>query len=196
MKSHKMLHIAHNQLPKIAISIGDLNGVGIEIALRAHNKIKKLCNPIYCINKSMLQQSAALLDIQVPNDFLIHSVNGKFKIKPGKITKKAGQYSFDLFLDAVNLAKEKKADAIVTLPIHKEAWSKAGIHYVGHTDALRDIFKKDAIMMLGCNKMFVALYTEHIPLKDVPKQIKTKKLTEFLIDFYSSVILGSSTDHS
>jgi 4-hydroxythreonine-4-phosphate dehydrogenase len=59
--------------------------------------------------------------------------------------------------------------------------------YVGHTDMLRDIFKKDAIMMLGCEKMYVALYTEHTPLKQVPKEIKTKKIIRFLIDFYKSI---------
>ncbi|MFY4820608.1 4-hydroxythreonine-4-phosphate dehydrogenase, partial [Aliarcobacter butzleri] len=29
------------ELPKIAISIGDLNGIGIEIALKCHNEISK-----------------------------------------------------------------------------------------------------------------------------------------------------------
>ncbi len=36
--------------PRIAVSIGDLNGVGIEIALKAHKEVSKLCVPIYCIN--------------------------------------------------------------------------------------------------------------------------------------------------
>jgi len=58
----------------------------------------------------------------------------------------------------------------------------AGIKYKGHTDLLRDYFKKDAIMMLGCEKMFVALYTEHIPLKDVPAHIKKEKLLNFFLD--------------
>ena len=41
-------------------------------------------------------------------------------------------------------------------------------------------------MMLGCNKLFVALYTEHIALKEVPKQLKKKRLTNFLMQFYQS----------
>lgn len=72
------------------------------------------------------------------------------------------------------------------MPIHKKAWEKADIHYVGHTDALRDIFAQNAIMMLGCEELFVALYTEHIPLKSVAKQIKVQKLTQFFLDFYTS----------
>ena len=33
-------------LPKIAISVGDLNGIGIEIALKCHEEISKICKPI------------------------------------------------------------------------------------------------------------------------------------------------------
>ena len=53
--------------PNIAISIGDLNGVGIEIALKAHEEISKLCNPIYCINQKLLTQAAKLLNIKKPS---------------------------------------------------------------------------------------------------------------------------------
>jgi 4-hydroxythreonine-4-phosphate dehydrogenase len=53
---------------------------------------------------------------------------------------------------------------------------------------LRDIFKKNAIMMLGCEKMFVALFTEHIPLKDVVSKIKLNDLKRFFLDFYRSEI--------
>ncbi len=173
-------------MKKVAVSIGDLNGIGIEIALKAHDKIKKWVNPIYCINEKMLKKAAKLLNIKIPEDFKIYEVPGDFEITPGKIDKKSGKYSFDSFISAINLAKEKKADAITTLPIHKESWAKAGINYKGHTEVLRDIFKKNAIMMLGCPKMYVALFTEHIPLKKVAENIKKEKLFEFLIDFYKS----------
>jgi len=70
------------------------------------------------------------------------------------------------------------------LPIHKKAWELAGVGYKGHTDALRDFFDAKAIMMLGCEKMYVALFTEHIPLEQVASSIKQKALTQFLLDFY------------
>jgi len=73
------------------------------------------------------------------------------------------------------------------MPIHKEAWMLAGINYKGHTDLLRKYFKQDAIMMLGCPEMFVALYTEHIPLKDVAKAIEYTKLKKFFIDFTNAI---------
>ena len=85
------------------------------------------------------------------------------------------------------MADLKKVDAICTLPIHKKAWELAGVHYKGHTDALRDFFDADAIMMLGCDEMYVALFTEHIPLKEVAGSINEKRLTKFLLDFYKTV---------
>lgn len=173
--------------PTIAISVGDLNGVGIELALLNHEKITSLCQPIYCINQTLLQQATALLNIAVPSDFSTYETQGEFKIVPAKVCEQSGKYSFDSFVDAIKLTQAKKAQAVVTLPINKESWSKAQIAYKGHTDFLRDYFKKDAIMMLGCPKMFVALYTEHTALKNVPSLIQIPKLVNFLLDFYECV---------
>lgn len=173
--------------PKIAISIGDLNGIGIEIALKAHEQISKICKPIYCINKQMLKLACKELNVDIPKDFKTFNTKGEFNIKPGLVSKKSGKYSFDSFMDAIKLADKKEVDAICTLPINKEAWNKAKISYKGHTEVLRDYFGKNAIMMLGCKKMFVGLFTEHIPLKKVPKRITEDDLTTFLIDFQKSV---------
>ncbi len=174
-------------MKKIAISIGDLNGVGLEIALKAHEEISKICQPIYCINKKMLLQGSKLLDIKIPKDFEIYQTSGYFEITPSQISEKAGLYSFNSFIDAVNLAKEKKVDAISTLPINKESWGKAGLNFKGHTEVLRHIFQKDAIMMLGNGDLNVALFTEHIPLKYIAKNIQKNKLVKFFNDFYNSV---------
>lgn len=174
-------------MKKVAISLGDPNGIGIEIALRSHTTISELCKPIYCIDKQTLHKASKQLELPIPKDFKIFGKYNKVTINPGTVKKDAGKFSYLSFLTAINLAKQNKVDAICTLPIHKEAWAKAGINYVGHTDMLRDIFQKNAIMMLGCEKMFVALFTEHIPLKKVPKHIKTNNLTSFLIDLYNSL---------
>lgn len=172
---------------KIAISIGDLNGIGIEIAFKSHEKISKLCEPIYCINNKMLKKAAKELKLEIPENFNITKTKGDFEIKPGIVTKKSGKFSYDSFMDAINLADKKEVDAICTLPINKEAWSKADIKYKGHTEVLRDYFGKNAIMMLGCKKMFVGLFTEHIPLRKVAKKVNEKDLTQFLIDYYNNV---------
>jgi len=101
-------------MKKVAISIGDLNGIGIQLALENHNTISK------------------------------------------KVIPKSGAYAYASFIKAVELARNKEVDAICTLPIHKKAWELTGVKYKGHTDALRDFFDAEAIMMLGCSKMYVA----------------------------------------
>ncbi|MDR3346473.1 MAG: 4-hydroxythreonine-4-phosphate dehydrogenase, partial [Campylobacteraceae bacterium] len=169
-------------MKKIAISIGDLNGIGLEIALRAHDEIKSLCEPIYCVNETMLQWGAALLGLSVPMDFKsIECMDEHFEIAAGSVNEKSGKASFDSFCAAVALVKSQNADALVTLPINKEAWNRAGVVYKGHTDALEDMTGEEAVMMLGCEKLFVMLFTHHIPLEKVSERVKTKALSKFLI---------------
>jgi len=172
---------------KIAISIGDLNGIGIQLALENHDTISKLITPLYCIDNTMLAQAAEKLSLAIPRDFqTIENIAPSFDIEAGVVSEDSGRYAFSSFTTAVALAREKRVDAICTLPIHKKAWELAGVDYKGHTDALRDFFDAEAIMMLGCNEMYVALFTEHIPLKEVASSINEKALTRFLLDFYKT----------
>ena len=174
-------------LKKVAISIGDLNGIGIQLALENHHKVSTIVDPMYCIDREMLQQASEKLKLIIPENFqTIEKVAPAFNIQPGTVSKESGEYAYESFKKAVIMADLKKVDAICTLPIHKKAWELAGVSYKGHTDALRDFFDAEAIMMLGCDKMYVALFTEHIPLKEVAGSINEKELTRFLLDFYKT----------
>ena len=180
-------------MKKIVISVGDLNGIGIQLALENHKYIKTFIEPLYSIDKEMLKQASKLLDIAVPSDFkcienLKSPIAPYFQIEPSTVTKESGNYAFASFKKAVELTKNREVDGVMTLPIHKKAWELAGVSYKGHTDALRDFFKADAIMMLGCEKMYVALYTEHIPLQEVSLEVQNvSKLSSFLINFYHAI---------
>ena len=174
-------------MKKVAISIGDLNGIGIQLALENHSHISNIVEPIYCIEKDMLAQAIDKLQLDMPQNFqTIENIAPYFTIEAGMVSKESGAYAFASFKRAVELARDDKVDAITTLPIHKKAWELAGITYKGHTDALRDFFATKAIMMLGCEKMFVALFTEHIPLKEVASSINEENLTRFMLDFYKT----------
>ncbi|HIP62183.1 MAG TPA: 4-hydroxythreonine-4-phosphate dehydrogenase [Sulfurovum sp.] len=174
-------------MKKVAISIGDLNGIGIQLALENHSHISKIVEPVYCIDKDMLAQAMDKLQLDMPKNFqTMEDIAPYFTIEAGMVSKESGAYAFASFQKAVELARDDKVDAIATLPIHKKAWELAGIKYKGHTDALRDFFDAKAIMMLGCEKMYVALFTEHIPLKEVARSINGKDLTRFMLDFYKT----------
>ncbi|MEA1917640.1 MAG: 4-hydroxythreonine-4-phosphate dehydrogenase PdxA, partial [Campylobacterota bacterium] len=172
---------------KVAISVGDLNGVGIEIALSSHNIIKEYCEPIYCINNTMLSRASKLLKIDIPEDFRCSEVDGDFKIDAGQVSAASGLYSYNSFVKAIELADRKEVDAITTMPINKYAWNMAHLKFSGHTDMLRKYFNKEAIMMLGCEQMYVALFTEHIPLKDVAKSLHVEALSRFFVDLHKSI---------
>lgn len=173
--------------PKIAISIGDVNGVGPEIALQAHERIKEYCEPIYCIPSVIMQDAGLKIGLeQIDFDFLCIDFASDCPVEPGVVSAKSGELSFKSFKLATSYAKNGKADAVVTLPINKKAWEMAGVGYKGHTDALNDMFETKAIMALGCEEMFVALYTDHIPLKDVAEKIKKEPLTDFLVRLYEA----------
>lgn len=174
-------------MKKLAISIGDINGIGLEIALRAHEEISKICKPLYCINRPMLEWGSAMLGIDIPKDFRLKECGEVFEIKPGINTKEAGELSYDSFVTAIALAKSKKVSGIVTLPINKASWALCGIKYKGHTDALADLLGCQTVMMLGCEDMYIILYTHHIPIREISSHVEAKKLLKFLMKIYDYI---------
>lgn len=177
-------------MKKIAISCGDINGVGLEILLKAHDSIIQTIVPIYCVHYELLEQASSFLSFPLPPSLTPSMCQAPEleipKIKPKTLCKQSGRYSYESFILGCKLCEENKADALVTLPIHKQAWFQAGIEAVGHTQALTLRYGKEAIMMLGCEEMFVALYTDHIPLKEVSNHIQSQKLLEFFKSLYAS----------
>ncbi|EAK0792657.1 UNVERIFIED_CONTAM: 4-hydroxythreonine-4-phosphate dehydrogenase [Campylobacter lari] len=204
-------------MKKIAISIGDLNGIGVQILLASHDELVKICEPYYFVHYKLFQKASKLLKLNTKSkinlveisyanepkfifkeekdNFLIYDfsyqtskeIDYDFELNPANLDAKSGAYSF-LSFEGASYCTHLFLDALVTLPINKKTWQMAGVSYKGHTEALREFFKQDAIMMLGCDELFVALYTEHIPLKDVYRQIKALRLAKFLIDFYQCTL--------
>lgn len=106
---------------KIAISVGDCNGVGLEILLKNHKRISKLCTPLYCVDKTLLQEAARKLKMKLPKHLRCIALNTKIPtIAPAKITQESGAYSYASFLTALHCALQGRAKALVTLPIHKK----------------------------------------------------------------------------
>lgn len=175
-------------MKKIAISCGDINGVGLEILLKAHEQIIQTISPIYCMHYELLSTASSLLSLPLPSSLTpsmcLPPPLPLPTISPKTISKESGAYSYESFILGCKLCEERKASALVTLPIHKQAWQLAGVREIGHTQALSARYGKEAIMMLGCEKMFVALYTDHIPLKEVSSHIKKEKLLEFFKALY------------
>lgn len=86
---------------------------------------------------------------------------------------------FDAIEKAVGLLKKRKADALVTAPVNKEAISKSGIPFQGHTEYLAQATatKKFAMMLCG-GPLKVTTVTRHVPLKEVSAILTQAKIIE------------------
>jgi 4-hydroxythreonine-4-phosphate dehydrogenase len=176
-------------LVKLAISLGDPSGINSEILLKALNKLPKR-NISYVIygSKKALEKAKKLTDIDL-NIKEIKSINDIVKsgiylinlydldVEFGSPSKETGKASVIYLENAVKDVLEKKADALITLPISKQWIMKSGFPYAGHTDYLAEVSgAKEYAMVLMCKKLKVALITTHIPLRDVPSQISKEKI--------------------
>ena len=101
---------------------------------------------------------------------------------------------FDAVKKAVGLLKNKKADALVTAPVNKEAINRSGIFFQGHTEYLAKATdtKRFAMMLCG-GKLKVTTVTRHVPLKKVSniltqeKIIEASKLTDYALKKYFGI---------
>ncbi|MFO0934731.1 MAG: 4-hydroxythreonine-4-phosphate dehydrogenase PdxA [Planctomycetota bacterium] len=87
----------------------------------------------------------------------------------GRVHAGAGAAGHAWVLRGADLARAGTVDALVTGPIHKEAWAAAGIGSIGHTEALAARARAPrVVMMLAGGPLRVALATIHVPLARVP----------------------------
>ncbi len=95
---------------------------------------------------------------------------------PGRVDARAGKGAFDFLIAAIDLARAGRIDAIVTLPLNKEALWLAGVPHPGHTEILAErCGVSDFSMMLylgppvveGPAGLGVVHATLHVPLRQV-----------------------------
>ena len=113
-------------------------------------------------------------------------IGGKdyLNFKPGQPSKITGKHAYECLKLAAQLALSKKINALITGPVSKEMINKANIDFSGQTDALAKFCKvniDEVIMMFVANDLRLALFTRHIPLKEVPSKITAKSLNKFVI---------------
>ena len=163
--------------PKIGITMGDPNGVGPEVIVKAlsYPEITSSCEIVIFGNRDILEKAAerTLSEIEV----IECSEFAQGELKPGFIDRNAGQASLDYIQAAVESALADKIDAVVTAPISKESTHLAGSKYPGHTEMLQDLTgANQAVMMFEGSKFKVMLVTIHEALENVPTLITKEKV--------------------
>lgn len=162
-----------NYSSKIAITTGDPNGIGTEITIKALNMLNLPAKDIVIISNSKVLNYYGHLN----NNYEVIEVDYPTKIRPGEITKDAGDFSFKLLQKACEI----KPRFIVTAPTSKEAMNLAGHKYKGQTEVLEKFLARPgqkAEMLFASNDFRVLLLTRHIPLKEVSKAITKEVMVE------------------
>lgn len=94
----------------------------------------------------------------------------KNNIRPGEITAKSGEFSFQCLKKACEMAKNGEICAIVTAPVSKEALHMAGHNFNGQTEVLQEFLAHDnqkAEMIFVAKDFRVLLLTRHLALKEI-----------------------------
>ena len=180
---------------KIGISVGDINGIGIEVILKSlyHSSILDICTPVIYGSTKVVDFHRKLTSV---SDIQYKSIQHKEKIhigrinvvncwkedleiKLGEVCHMGGLYS-QMSLDyAVTDLKNGFIDALVTAPIHKKAMNMSGFEFPGHTEYLTEEFGGGESLMLMVNEgLRIGLVTNHLPLGDVKSAITQKRIIE------------------
>jgi len=169
---------------RVGISIGDINGIGPEVIIKALNDSRILldCTPIiYGSTKTLSYHKKAVREFdfqyqscKTADEALNRKVNvvnvwnEEIPFELGKATEAGGKFAFLSLEAATQDLAEGKIDVLVTAPISKEAMKMLGFQFPGHTEYLADKAGiSDALMMMVGENLKVALVSTHIPLKDV-----------------------------
>jgi 4-hydroxythreonine-4-phosphate dehydrogenase len=174
--------------PVIGFSCGDLNGIGIELIIKAlsDSRIHELCTPVIfasnrVINyyKKTIPESnfsyTSLRELSRPNPKQVNVFQcweEEVPMNPGQLTPEGGKYAILSLQSAMDALKEGHLDGIVTAPIHKKNVHSDQFPYTGHTPYLKAYFNlKEVVMLMVASNMRVALLSEHVPLQDAAAQV-------------------------
>jgi 4-hydroxythreonine-4-phosphate dehydrogenase len=180
--------------PRIGITLGDYNGVGPEVVLKAlsDNRILNLITPVVYGSSKVISFYKKLLNLEELNytqvrnkgQYAVKSVNvincwgdDAYEINPGKASRESGKAAFLALKQASSELKEGFLDALVTAPIDKHTIHSDEFPFKGHTEFLTSFFEvPESLMFMISDKLRVGLVTEHIPVKDIVNLLTKEKI--------------------
>lgn len=186
---------------KLGISVGDINGIGCEVALKTFKDQRMLdfCSPVFFASEAVLQEQLKALQLNMSlkkaSDLKKLDKAGYYfrplqqkdpKLEFGQSTAEAGAYAVNSFIAAVTALKKGEIDLLVTAPINKNNIQSADFQFPGHTDYLTQELEGQGLMFMLSEEVKVGLLTDHIAVKDVGEAINGQ-----VIDRKMSALLHS-----
>lgn len=188
---------------KVAISIGDINGIGIEVVLKtfADSRMLDFCTPILFGSTKVVSFYKKTLDV----DMQINSISNLNQIKgdrvnvlnvwqeevevtPGKSNEIGGKYALISLEESVKALKDNKIDVLVTAPINKENIQSDAFKFAGHTEFLENKLEGKSLMILMTDDLRVGLITGHIPVSEISKTITPELIKSKVAVMYQTLV--------
>lgn len=186
---------ARKHKPIIGISIGDINGIGVEVTLKAlaDARVYKSFTPlIYGHGKALIfyrklmnledfnfTQIRSVEEIQHRKINVINVIEECPEIIPGVETQEAGKLALEALRSAVEDLKSGKIQGLVTAPVNKNNINTAELPFVGHTEFITQaVGAKDSLMMMVSDDLRVGLVTGHIPLAKVTEALTKERVLQ------------------
>jgi 4-hydroxythreonine-4-phosphate dehydrogenase len=186
--------------PLIGITTGEPAGIGPEISVRAAWELRTEAAAVLIGDAALLTRTAAEIDpaihlVPLSTQILRHGGVPRLAqdqlavvdcrlataVQPGQVDARNGAYVLQTLDTAIEGARLKWFDAIVTAPLQKSTINDAGVAFTGHTEYLAEkTGTPRVVMMLAGGGMRVALATTHLPLRQVADAISIAGLLETL----------------
>ena len=194
-------------IPGIGISMGDYNGVGPEVTLKAlaslpqtiRSHVVLIGSPL--VYQSLLESLSISIDLQLVASIDQSCPGGSslcvydpaaelpVNIQHGILTVESGRAAATALIAGINLAKTGQIDALVTAPINKKAFDLAGYHYPGQTEMLAKYTDTRQFAMMMISETFkLGLVTTHCAIADIAKQLSESLVSEKIGIVHKSLI--------
>ena len=189
---------------RVAISIGDYNGIGIEVILKTlqDRDITELFTPVIFGSTKLLSHYKEKLNFERINFQGIHDasqiVDGKINvvnlwkdpidIQFGKVTKTAGEHAFQSLKAAAQSVQDGFTDVLVTAPINKDNIQSEEFHFPGHTEYLGEVWGGAPLMFMVSDKIKVGLVTQHVPVSKIAQGIHKKSVYNKIQQIHKSLV--------
>lgn len=203
-----MTTMIKNNPTTIGITMGDPSGIGPEIILKSFENVEIRNNRIIIIGDYNVMQAThnmlkiktfnlnRIQDVQdcqfdpgVLNILDLHLVD-MAEIHPGTVQAVSGNAAFECIRKAVELAKDKEIDTVVTAPLNKEALHAAGHRYPGHTEILASLTStEDYAMLLHDKRLSVIHVSTHVSLLEAITGLERERI-EKVIELGHEVMKG------
>ena len=178
---------------KVGISIGDPNGIGIEVILKIFEgkEIFDFFTPVLYGNMKLISFQKRHLNLKTslnpyreggklsPNQVNVVDVwNTPFNSSFGESTKEGGEHALKSLVAATKALKVGKVDVLVTAPIDKHNIQSDSFKFPGHTDYLAKELGGKSLMFMITDELKVGLLTDHVPVSEVAQLITPERIEE------------------